>query len=108
MATRLLNNLTQAELNEAVSQIFRSPKFWTVNSHVPAAQRDQLRYNAVTRRIWPDFPLFSPYAQTHDAYSQSMFSHLPMVSTSANFYKFAFLEPSSLSTVSPFGIPLAT
>lgn len=71
MATAKLNNFSFVQLSQAVGQIFDSPKFWTVNSHVPFAQRWQVRNNAVRNRQWPSYPLFSPYAATHDGYSQS-------------------------------------
>jgi hypothetical protein len=75
MATDRLNGFTFNQLSQAVSQIFDSQKFWKVNSHVPEAERAQVRRNAVQHRQWPPYPLFSPYAPTHDGYSQSK-SHL--------------------------------
>lgn len=74
MATAKLNNFTFQQLSQAVSQIFDSDRFWTVNSHVPVADRARVRQNVVQNRLWPTYPLFSPYAATHDGYSQGMFT----------------------------------
>lgn len=77
MATAKLNNFTFQQLSEAVGQIFSSERFWTVNAHVPAAERAQVRHNVVTSATWPAYPLFSPYAATHDGYSQSKSLSIP-------------------------------
>jgi glutaredoxin-related protein len=76
MATAKLNNFTFQQLSQAVSQIFGADKFWTVNSHVPVADRARIRQNVIEHRQWPAFPLFSPYANTHDGYSQSKYRYL--------------------------------
>jgi hypothetical protein len=70
MATSKLNNFTFQELSQAIGQIFDNRHFWTVNAHVPVADRAQVRRNIIQNRQWPSYPLFSPYASTHDGYSQ--------------------------------------
>lgn len=73
MATQKLNSFTLLQLTEAVSQILSSANFWVVNSHVPIADRAQVRTDILRSREWPTYPLFSPYAKTHDGYSQGEF-----------------------------------
>lgn len=74
MSTAILNNLTRVQLTKAVRQIVDSVKFWDKNSHVPYQHQAHLRSEILVGR-WPDFPLFSPYAITHDGYSQGMSFH---------------------------------
>jgi hypothetical protein len=60
------NKLTQAEKREALTLILGNPKFDTVNPHLTHQEKHHLR----DRHIWPLKPVFSPYATTHDHYSQ--------------------------------------
>ena len=71
MATVKLNGFTRVELTEAVAQILNSDKFWTVNSHILVPQRAAIKDNILRTGTWPAVPVFSPYAKTHDGYSQS-------------------------------------
>jgi hypothetical protein len=61
-------NLSAADLALAVDQIVRSPAFAGRNLHLSAAELAALRQNPP---LWPIVPVFSPYAITHDGYSQS-------------------------------------
>jgi hypothetical protein len=77
MATAKLNGFTRAELTEAVAQILNSGKFWVANSHIPAPSRAAIKDNILRNGAWPPVPVFSPYAKTHDGYSQSESSFNP-------------------------------
>jgi hypothetical protein len=68
-STAILNNLTSQQVTEAVQQIIDSRKFWEKNSHVAVNDRHRIRSEILAGR-WPSFPMFSPYAATHDGYSQ--------------------------------------
>ena len=70
LAANLLNSLTRNQLTEAVRQIINHAKFSECNGHVPVADRPTLRARILSGN-WPDYPIFSPYAKTHDGYSQS-------------------------------------
>jgi len=84
MASAFLNSLAPSALTTAVKQILDNDNFWKVNAHVEVSARRQ-----VTQRIlqgnWPDFPVFSPYAKTHDGYSQGK-SHPITLQSSTNRY----------------------
>jgi hypothetical protein len=84
MATQRLNNMSVAQVKGAVAQIFDNEHFWVRNSHVPVATRLAVRNNVVNNRVWPAYPLFSPYAATHDGYSQGMFNN-SQVCDASNF-----------------------
>lgn len=75
-STAILNGLTRPQLTSAVQQIIDSPKFWEKNSHVEVMNRLRIRSEILEGR-WPDYPVFSPYAATHDGYSQGM--HTPFL-----------------------------
>lgn len=77
MATSKLNSFSPTQLGEAVSQILHSTNFWTVNSHVAQANRIAVVQGILQHGAWPEFPLFSPYAKTHDGYSQGELSPHP-------------------------------
>lgn len=76
MATAKLNAFTPNQLGEIMTQIFASQNFWTVNSHIPVDERAGVLNNVLYRGQWPDKPIFSPYAKTHDGYSQGKNTHL--------------------------------
>lgn len=69
MASDRLNNLTQQQLTVAVQQIIESPKFWVNNEHIPVEIRRQTKQD-ILKGKWGPAPIFSPYAATHDGYSQ--------------------------------------
>jgi hypothetical protein len=69
MASDRLNNLTKKELTESVQQILDSTEFWANNGHIPAEMRSQTREDILQGK-WGPAPIFSPYATTHDGYSQ--------------------------------------
>jgi len=74
MATAELNAFTLPEITEAVRQIFNNSRFWAANDHIPFRARAQLTNRILQNQDWPeDIPIFSPYAPTHDGYSQSKF-----------------------------------
>jgi len=58
--------LTQVQRRAAVAQIVDSANFAGSNPHLSAAT-----IAAIKQGTWPDEPVFSPYAETHDGYSQS-------------------------------------
>jgi hypothetical protein len=94
MATAKLNNFSLQQLSQAVGQIVSADKFWLANSHVPVAERARVRQNVIEHRQWPDYPLFSPYAKTHDGYSQSKFTIFfgnPMLTFTVRFLGTKFL-----------------
>jgi hypothetical protein len=81
MATVQLNMLSRAQLNQAVQQIIDSRHFWARNSHIQITERARVRAEIIQGQ-WPDFPVFSPYAATHDGYSQSKFTVIILSSSS--------------------------
>lgn len=68
-STAILNSLNRQQLTSAVQQIVDSQKFWDKNSHVGITNRAYVRSEILAGR-WPEYPVFSPYAATHDGYSQ--------------------------------------
>ena len=58
--------LSAASLAAAVRQMLAAPGFAGANPHLAPADRA-----AITAGVWPDVPVFSPYAITHNGYSQS-------------------------------------
>jgi hypothetical protein len=78
MATDRLDNLTQQQLTEAVQQIVDSPKFWVNNGHIPVEIRRQTKED-ILKGKWGPAPIFSPYAATHDGYSQGGYSSLSLI-----------------------------
>ncbi|OBT54998.1 hypothetical protein VE04_05334 [Pseudogymnoascus sp. 24MN13] len=78
MATDRLNNLTQQQLTEAVQQIVDSPKFWVNNGHIPVEIRRQIKED-ILKGKWGPAPIFSPYAATHDGYSQVRYQNVKML-----------------------------
>jgi len=69
-STRVLNQMSDAALTAAIRQILNSNKFWEVNSHIAITDRNMVRV-AILGRNWSAVtPIFSPYAATHDGYSQ--------------------------------------
>ena len=75
VATAVLNSMTFTELSLCLRQIWNSPQFYVVNSHIPFQDRVRVRENIITRCSWPNYPIFSPYATTHDQYSQGRYIH---------------------------------
>ncbi len=70
LAAGQLNSMSRAQLTQAVRQVLDSKNFWDRNHHVPVNQRQAVRGNILNGN-WPNYPIFSPYAATHDGYSQS-------------------------------------
>jgi hypothetical protein len=59
--------LSPAEILEAVYQIFTNPTFRTANTHLTEAELVGI-FSLPPQ--WPASPVFSPFATTHDGYSQ--------------------------------------
>jgi hypothetical protein len=66
-----LSRLTQTECIRAVHQCINSKDFRQHNPHLTPNELHQLN---ATIPIWPAKPVFSPYATTHDGYSQIRFN----------------------------------
>jgi len=62
---------SQSQLRQAVKQIISNANFREVNRHLTDAEFQALD----TDQIWPQKPVFSPYAKTHDGYSQIRLSY---------------------------------
>lgn len=65
-----VESLSQVQCWEAVSQMATSRRFRENNMHLSELENAAL-LEAPPR--WPNKPVFSPYAPTHDGYSQIMF-----------------------------------
>jgi hypothetical protein len=61
-----VETLSPADLTGALRQIISNTKFLEYNPHLTP----QDTVNILSGR-WPATPVFSPYASTHDGYSQS-------------------------------------
>jgi len=59
--------LSSTEVLEAVHQIFISRGFHIANAHLTEAELEQI-YSLPPQ--WPASPVYSPFATTHDGYSQ--------------------------------------
>ena len=66
-----VNDLTILECNSALRQAFTSPNFRRNNPHLLAAEFAGLLSTPI---VWPLKPVFSPYASTHDFYTQIRYS----------------------------------
>lgn len=62
-----VNTLTILECVSALRQTFASVNFNKHNPHLSQADLTGLRASPV---VWPAAPVFSPYTQTHDGYTQ--------------------------------------
>jgi len=72
MADANPNTLSANQLTEAVKQILNSRGFDNANPHLTSAEINRLRRDLE----WPSLkPVFSPYAVTHNGYSQGEFIH---------------------------------
>jgi hypothetical protein len=60
-------NLSPAQLLEAVKQIQSSTGFASANPHLTPHEMERLQRSPPQ---WPASPVFSPFATTHDGYSQ--------------------------------------
>ena len=56
-----------------VHQMVRSSGFGEANPHLSAGDVARLRLG---RPVWPDCPVYSPYAVTHDGYSQIRYNNI--------------------------------
>jgi len=66
-----VNDLTILECNSALRQAFSSNNFRRNNPHLTAAAFAGLFSTPI---VWPLKPVFSPYASTHDFYTQIRYS----------------------------------
>lgn len=69
-ARNRLNSMSAAQYRAARVQITSSPGFWRRNDHIPLAARQGIIMGIINNQ-WPQAPIFSPYAYTHDYYSKS-------------------------------------
>lgn len=61
-------------LQLALSRLVRSSRFLEKNGHLSSDELTGLLSSLI---IWPKSPVFSPYATTHDGYSQGLSSCYP-------------------------------
>ncbi|KAL7749756.1 hypothetical protein RI367_004986 [Sorochytrium milnesiophthora] len=62
-----VNQLTLAQLDEALHRIVWHPNFVPVNAHLTDDEIANLRAQV---RVWPRKPVLTPFAHTHSGYSQ--------------------------------------
>ena len=62
-----VNSLSQLEAIEAIHIMVRNINFAKVNEHLSMTEILGLKTKII---IWPNCPVFSPYAVTHNGYSQ--------------------------------------
>lgn len=67
-ASMSVSALPTNALTQAVHQLICAPDFIANNAHLSPAERLALHR---VPPVWPACPVFSPYASTHDGYSQS-------------------------------------
>jgi hypothetical protein len=74
-STMSVQALSAEQARVIQAQIFCNSNFRTANSHLTPAELTAL----LTRTVWPDKPVFSPYARTHHGYSQGKFLHFAFI-----------------------------
>ena len=91
-----VRDLTAAQCIQAVHQCINSRDFRHHNPHLTPVD---LQLLTSTPPIWPGKPVFSPYAMTHDGYSQIRFGGIKYLMHCVAFKSYYGINPQ-LSDVS--------